>query len=961
MNKLKLLNAGVITLFIAAVAAAGTVIAAEHPLKSSTDDKDYRYFELDNSLRVLIVSDPESDRAGASLDVHVGNGSDPEGWQGLAHFLEHMLFLGTGKYPEAGEYQKYINAHGGSNNAYTSFDHTNYFFSINPAQLEPALDRFSRFFIDPTFDAVYVDRERAVVHSEYQARRKDEGRRIWAASKALVNPEHPSSRFAVGSLETLRDRDEASVREKLIEFYNEYYSANLMTLAVVGQASLDDLEAMVREKFSDISNKDTPQPTFTQSYIDSSSGPVLLQIEPEQKVQRLVYQFPIPSTESQYRSKPVSYLSSLIGHEGPGSLLDQLKKRGIADGLSAGLGFMDNVHGSFQISIALTDKGIGKVNEISRLVFENLDLIRNHGVEKWRFEEDRKLSELAFQFAEEVDAGRLAQSLSSRMHRYDPVDVLRGPYLLEEFGEQQIRDILKLLTADQVRITLVAPLPELDAEVEPFYEVRYAVEPIDAERINQWSEAKWTVDSELALPEPNIFVPERTELQADLNKGDAKPRRLTDSVPEDVQAFHKTDQSFKAPRAGVFFSIQSPAASSSAENLVMSELFVRLVNDQLNASVYPAYLAGLSFELYRHQRGYTVRIQGYEDKQSVLLEKILGALSEPALKPERLEIIKQELAREWRNVSKQSPSRQTIHEMYRLLIHPYWSEDERLAELDGVTVAKLSDFVREFHRKVAIQMLFHGDISRSRAAEFASLVIDAFPQAELIANVEQNAIRNIGSGNTLVRTMDIDHSDSALAVYFQGQNRSLEERARMALLIQMLESPYYFNLRTTERVGYLVYATSLNVNRIPGLLLSVQSPSHSPQDIDELNELFLQAVNGLSEFNDAEKFESIRDGLVERLSSKDKQLSDRTRRYWREIDLDEFSFDSRDQLIGAIESLTLDDMKSYFRQRILDSPASLIVQSPADGTAKVSEDDAIELKSFDAVREVLDRFFPVAS
>ena len=87
---------------------------------------------------------------------------------GLAHFLEHMLFLGTGKYPDAGEHDRFLAEHGGSGNAATSFAHTNFFFDVNAAHLEGALDRcLAQFFISPRFDCEYVERERQVVHSEF--------------------------------------------------------------------------------------------------------------------------------------------------------------------------------------------------------------------------------------------------------------------------------------------------------------------------------------------------------------------------------------------------------------------------------------------------------------------------------------------------------------------------------------------------------------------------------------------------------------------------------------------------------------------------------------------------------------------------------------------------------------------------------------------------------------------------
>ena len=134
--------------------------------QAPNDEAAYRTLVLDNGLRVILLSDPKLNKSSASLAVGVGSYSDPANRQGLAHFLEHMLFLGTDKYPDAAEYERFVTEHGGSRNAYTAFEETNYFFDINPQFLPEALDRFAQFFIAPRFDAQYVERERNAFNSE---------------------------------------------------------------------------------------------------------------------------------------------------------------------------------------------------------------------------------------------------------------------------------------------------------------------------------------------------------------------------------------------------------------------------------------------------------------------------------------------------------------------------------------------------------------------------------------------------------------------------------------------------------------------------------------------------------------------------------------------------------------------------------------------------------------------------
>lgn len=69
----------------------------DHLETPSVDDRSYRVIKLPNQLEVLLVHDADTDKASAAMDVNVGNFSDPEQLQGLAHCVEHMLFMGTKK------------------------------------------------------------------------------------------------------------------------------------------------------------------------------------------------------------------------------------------------------------------------------------------------------------------------------------------------------------------------------------------------------------------------------------------------------------------------------------------------------------------------------------------------------------------------------------------------------------------------------------------------------------------------------------------------------------------------------------------------------------------------------------------------------------------------------------------------------------------------------------------------
>eukprot|EP00981_Chlorochromonas_danica_P009291 scaffold2602_cov177-Ochromonas_danica.AAC.12 len=139
----------------------------EDIIQSASDNRSYRYITLQaNGLKCLLVSDPTTEKSAACCDVHVGSLADPAEAQGLAHFLEHMLFMGTEKYPVENAYSAFLNSHGGGSNAYTADENTVYFFDVLSDHFEEALDLFSTFFTCPLFTESGVMREIQAVDSE---------------------------------------------------------------------------------------------------------------------------------------------------------------------------------------------------------------------------------------------------------------------------------------------------------------------------------------------------------------------------------------------------------------------------------------------------------------------------------------------------------------------------------------------------------------------------------------------------------------------------------------------------------------------------------------------------------------------------------------------------------------------------------------------------------------------------
>jgi insulysin len=906
-------------------------------IKSSTDTRDYLAFTLDNQLQVLVISDPEADKAAASLSVSVGSGSDPKTREGLAHFLEHMLFLGTQKYPEAGAYQRFINEQGGSHNAYTAFDETNYFFDINAEHLAPALNQFAQFFIAPLFNEDLVEREKHAVNSEYQAKIKDDNRLQYDVLKAVSNPAHPFTQFSVGSLNTLANRDSQPIRDDLLSFYQQHYSANLMALVVLGKQPIDELHQLVIEKFTAVKNHHSAEPRFTQPLFKENQLPLRVNTLPNKNLRRLNYHFPVPNSHPHINSKPVHYISNLLGHEGQGSLLSYLKNRGWADGLSAGLGFEDNQQAQLQVSINVTEQGLKKTTEITTALFQSIALIQQQGIERWRFEEQAQLAKLDFEFQENSDNMHYVSHLASQLKQIPTPQLLSAPYQMTAYDPQLINQYLSALRADNMLMMVVAKDLPVNHTTERF-NASYGKQPIDNEQLAQWQ--KPTLNNDIKLPAANPFIPSQLSLIQSPAVAQSNPQPLP--TTSGINTWHSPDTHFKTPKANVFFTLRSPLANQSALNTALTALYVKSINEQLNEFSYPAALAGLNYQLYPHVRGVSVRLSGYQDKQPRLLKEILAALANPTIKASSFARHKDELRRGWQNTAKQTPYQQSLARTANLVTSPSWPESELLTALQTISATDLRQFANTFLMQLDIEVLANGNISRNATTAMTEQISRQLTGHQKARQVARPQIKKLPEQQKLLYQFNVDHTDNAVTLYVQGSDKHIDTHARFALLNQMISTPFYHELRTRQQLGYIVFCSPMSLIDAPALTFTVQSPNTSGMDIVGAMEAFITDFSDTLNNMNETTLTLHKKALTGQIMAKDSRLTQRSNRYWHEIDRNNVNFNTREQLVTAIESIDLETLKNNYRQDFIMQPRQLVTMAVGKDSAKETIPDTYQ-------------------
>jgi secreted Zn-dependent insulinase-like peptidase len=891
-------------------------LAPDQPVVSPIDDRQYRALKLENGLQVLLVSDPETQKAAAALDVYVGSGDNPEGRGGLAHFLEHMLFLGTEKYPDPAEYEQYITEHGGNRNAYTSFDHTNYFFDVNAEHFTEALDRFAQFFVSPKMDIEYVDREMNAVQAEYQMGLKSDGRRGLDVLQALMHPEHPYSQFSVGSLESLADRPDQPIRADLLAFYERYYVAGNMRLVVLGSDSLGTLESMVKASFSDVPAGEVVHDPVTVPIFPETLLPAIVNIEPTASNRSLEIIFPIGDYTEQYLSDPARYLGHLLGHEGPSSLLAQLKREGLAESLSAGASFRWRGGALFYIDVKLTESGIEQNERIVKMTHSALGKLRSEGVQNWVFDELKRLSDLNFRFQEKGDPIRYVSRLASSMHDFPVQDWLRGGTYLERFDAELIQRLLDSMTPDKTLMSLSYPGVATD-QLSPNYQTPYALVP--GAKVAQPLARDDGAVAHIGLPAPNEFIAENVAI---LSVSNTSEQPVSSSV-QGVSVWFQHDDEFEVPKGALNVNFRSAIVGQSPEVDIALELYTALVSDQANDFAYAAQIAGLQSSVYRHSRGVSLRVNGYNDKQVALLERLISVMQAMDFSEDRFNNLRAERIRQIENKSAQRPASQIMGSLREALNHSSWSDEQQVEALSALTLAEVKQQAKMFWGSVAAEVLLYGNYTNADIPKvikvLSPLVADAARELPLLA------VTKLNQNKRQKLTQQLQHDDAVISWYIQGSDRSVEQQALFALTGQSLKSGFFQQLRTEQQLGYIASAFSWPQSKVPGLVMIIQSPSHSSLAVRDAIDTFLRAVP--ADIDEA-AFNRHRDALVAEINEPFKNLWERAEFLWQSLGEGDYSFRSKRDLANAVSNISYADWLAFFDVQVLNTNRSLLVVAP---------------------------------
>ncbi|KMT15025.1 hypothetical protein BVRB_3g061500 [Beta vulgaris subsp. vulgaris] len=869
--------------------------------------------------------DPDTDKCAASMNVNVGSFCDPEGLEGLAHFLEHMLFYASEKYPIEDSYSKYITEHGGHTNAFTASEYTNYFFDINADAFEEALDRFAQFFIKPLMSSDATMREIKAVDSEHQKNLLSDVWRMNQLNKYLSSQAHPYHKFSTGSWDTLEVRPKEKgidTREELIKFYKEYYSANLMRLVVYAKDSLDKIESWVECKFQDIPNTNRNSLSFPGEPCTSDHLQMLVKVVPIKEGHKLRINWPITPGIHYYKEGPCRYLGHLIGHEAEGSLFYVLKKLGWATDLSAGESDWTTEYSFFKVVIELTDAGHENMQNVVGLLFKYIQLLQKSGACEWIFNELSAICETSFHYQDKTAPADYVVNISSNMQLYPPRDWLARSSLPSIFNPNSIEKILNELTQDNVRIFWESKTFEGHTDLaEPWYGTTYSCQKLSASMTQQWMSA--APDENLHLPAANVFIPTDLSVKDFKDKASYPILLRTSSYS---RLWYKPDTKFFIPKAYVKIDFHCPYAGNSPESEVLTDIFTRLLMDYLNEYAYDAQVAGLHYVINHTDSGFEVTVFGYNHKLRVLLDTIVDMIVNFEVRADRFAVIKETVIKEYQNYKFQQPYQQAMYYCSLILQDSSWPWMEQLEVLPNLEADALSKFIPLMLSKAFLECYVAGNIDQVEAESTVEHIESAFFKCSnpfcqpLFASQHQtNRVVKLSKGKRFcysTKGLNADDENSCLVQCIQVHQDDYLANVKLELIALVAKQPAFHQLRSVEQLGYITALLKRNIYGIHGLQFIIQSTAKGPSHIDQRVEAFLskfeEELRQLSE----DEFKKSVSSLIDSKLEKHKNLREESRFYWKEISDGTFKFDRKESEVSALKKLTQQELIDFFDEYV---------------------------------------------
>lgn len=889
-------------------------------VKSSADTREYDTFTLENGIEVVVVSDPTLSEVAVSLTVGIGQFHDPKPHQGLAHFLEHMIFQGSQAYPEPNQLMEHIKKYNGVYNAMTEMQQTNYFFSINEQGAEKAITMLVDAIANPLFKETNLAKEVNAVDQEWHRNKQQDMFGINRVVAHTVNQNHPISGFGIGNKVSLSNGDQKTLAA-MKKMHQDFYSANLMKLAVVGKGSTAELKSKVQTLFASIPNKNTAPQQITETIFTPDTLQKEIFVKTNTEIDSLLLQFPLDNNYANWESKPYQFINHLLSSHEAGSFLDTLQQQELIN--QGGSHVLPNIYGQSGtaiIELALTEKGAKDKQRIIATFFNYLELIKNNPQQAQHEQEFASMLKAQFDNYLNLPALNLAMHLSRNMTHIPAKDIMHFNTRFTGLDKSALTKALDQYSPEKMRVFHISNEEEANIQVS-YADASYRVEKLTSNQLKQLTLNAYQVK----LPQ----VEQQIEQVAKLENSDLTAPTKVISMPG-AEGWLVNSKEFANTKQGMMaFTLESELFNKDVKSHIMTNLLLIAFQketsslssraqkrDQINMMGMQDEFGNLFFNLF-----------GSSNKQSYYAEKLFDKWVELEVSNSRLKSAIKQYEKALNNADKQPLAQQAaLHlNLATKASNTKWGVKEQLDALNDINAEEINAFHKKVTRNLYLDTFALGYFDAKSVSQTVKTLREKLGSTTQVFKPKANTVFKPNAGTITNHKQESQLDNVFFQETFIYPVKSDEVSANLTVLNKVFSQLLFKSLRTEKQMGYMVTSQLTQVQRHPTFYIALESNSHDLITIKQEVDNFILGFYKTLQQTSGDEFEQIKASVLAELQQKPENVFAELAIHLNSWHNNERNFDDKARTIAAIEQVNKDSLVKHFKEILLEGKAENIL------------------------------------
>jgi insulysin len=871
--------------------------------KPKYDDREFYAGVLDNNIKFAIINDQNLTRSYVTVSINIGSYADPEDYQGLAHFLEHMLFLGSKKYPDEKYFMTRLNELGGNTNAYTEALNTVYFFNVYDNGLEEMLDIFSRFFIDPIFNPDAVNREINAVNSEHNKNINSDG---WIKNQLileLTNKGSVTNKFATGSLKTL---NKPGIRDELINFHKKYYTNKNLSICVASSKNHIYIKQILNKSFGQIEDKKQHKLIINKPFFQENQAKIY-HLKTLSNIYQVLYIWEIPKQDDYIYSQDFLLLAYILMNNSEKSLHFHLKNKGYLKNLSVSIQF----EGILYIDLNLTKEGFANLAYIELVLFKNLDDIINTDFYNYAKYYKNVIKE-TFKYSK-INTETLCEILANNHHIHKTDRILDGNYIIEIKSTDEYRKLFNKYISTDNYIKIIS-----SQKYETSEKLKYNEVPEYNSTFAEITKKVFLVKQDIQTLTKNInvqlccfdynnqYLNLNTQIYNKLNKYDI-PRLIS------KKQWYGANSNFGEPFILLSLQFNNEKYFNTPKNYILTKLSCSILNFIIDTVLFKPLeiLCSISFEPNAALSNINLNITTLNDvdKLQIVMNEIYNILFNiqtyfDKVSDSHVKNLISTAKERYLNIIYLNPWEYSSY-IIRFLSTDY-SIHDLIKELDIVNYDIIKMYMKAIFINTALTTFVYGNIEINKAANL-------FNKMGFLFNNKVCPFPRINKLEHIILRHPNKQEKSHVITYFYKINKeTFKKRILIHLLLSILSLTFFNELRTKNQLGYLVNMGSMSIHDHLYITQKVQSD----KDINYVKKQIKHFNNNIIKYINESDFESFKETYKMQLMEPDNNLTERFARYYIQIISRKYLFNLNEILLKYLKNISKKDVIKFVNKYI---------------------------------------------